>query len=234
MRQIISATCGLWLCLTGSAEAQSKPVVVVELYTSQGCSSCPPADEFVATLAMDPSILPLSLHVDYWDYIGWKDKFADPLFTARQKRYARAFGTRSIYTPQFIVGGIDRVEGNKPDLTASLVGKHLKAAQDIGLTLTRQGDILTIRADALAPGASGITQVQLVRFIPAETVEIERGENAGKTVHYVNIVTSWQNIGDWSGADPLDLQTSISGNDAIVVIVQQEGPAYILAAARAE
>ena len=233
MRFIISATCGLWLCLQGAAFAQSQPVVVVELYTSQGCSSCPPADEFLAMMAMDPSIMPLALHVDYWDYIGWADKFADPKFTDRQKAYAHQAGSRTIYTPQMIVGGIDRVEGFKREETGAFIRKHLDAAQDIGLTVDRNGDIVTIHADATASlGAN--TTVQLVRYIPSETVNIERGENAGRSITYYNIVTSWQTIGDWSGAEPLDLQTSVKGNEPLVVIVQQVGPAYIVAAARLE
>jgi hypothetical protein len=231
MRRIISATCGLWLCLSGWAFAQSQPVVVVELYTSQGCSSCPPADDFLATLAMDPSILPLSLHVDYWDYIGWADKFASPKFTERQKSYARAAGTRSIYTPQFIVGGLDRVEGYQREVTGDLIRKHLNVAKDIGLTLVRKGDTLMISADA-ASQLGGTTVIQLVRYIPSEIVNIERGENAGKSIKYFNIVTSWKSLGEWSGSAPLAMEASVTGNDPIVVIVQQEGPAYIVAAAQ--
>ena len=231
MRQIVSATCGIWLCLSATAFAQSEPVVVVELYTSQGCSSCPPADDFLAALAMDPSIMPLALHVDYWDYIGWADKFANPKFTDRQKAYAHQAGSRSIYTPQMIVGGIDRVEGYKRAETGEAIYKHLEAAQDIGLTLERQGDVLRIRANATAT-LGGNTKIQLVRYIPSQKVDIERGENAGKSITYYNIVTSWQIVGDWSGAAPLDLEANVKGKDPLVVIVQQEGPAYIVAAAR--
>ena len=231
IRPIITATCGLWLCLQGAAFAQSQPVVVIELYTSQGCSSCPPADDFLAMLAMDPSILPLALHVDYWDYIGWADKFADAKFTDRQKDYAHQAGSRSIYTPQMIVGGLDRVEGYKREETGELIRKHLDAAQDIGLTVDRKGNTLTIHADANA-SLGGNTKVQLVRYTPSETVNIERGENAGRTITYYNIVRSWQTIGDWSGAAPLDLQANVKGDEPLVVIVQQDGPSYIVAAAR--
>lgn len=211
--------------------AQSHPVVVVELYTSQGCSSCPPADEFLSMLAMDPSIMPLALHVDYWDYIGWADKFASPKFTERQKAYASVAGTRTIYTPQFIVGGLDRVEGNNPDQTGELIRKHMDAAKDIGLKLDRQGNTLTIHADASTTLGSNAT-IQLVRYKVSEAVDIERGENAGKTITYHNIVKSWQDIGSWTGAEPLDLQANIKGDEPIVVIVQQDGPAYIVAAAK--
>jgi hypothetical protein len=231
MRQIITATCGLWLCLQGAAFAQSQPVVVVELYTSQGCSSCPPADDFLAMLAMDPSIMPLALHVDYWDYIGWADSFGSADYTERQKQYAHQAGSRSIYTPQMIVGGLDRVEGYKREETGALIRKHLDAAQDIGLTVNRKGNTVTIRANATAT-LGGNTAVQIVRYMPSETVNIERGENAGRSITYYNIVKSWQTVGDWSGAEPLDLQANVKGNDPLVVIVQQDGPAYIVAAAR--
>jgi hypothetical protein len=231
MRQIISATCGIWLCLSSIAFAQSQPVVVVELYTSQGCSSCPPADDFLAMLAMDPSIMPLALHVDYWDYIGWKDSFGSPKFTERQKKYALQAGSRSIYTPQMVVGGLDRIEGYKREETGELIRKHLSVAQDIGLSLDRHGNTLTIRANPLIAD-QGNTTVQLVRYIPSETVNIERGENAGRSITYYNIVKSWQNLGEWSGAEPLNLQADVEGDEPLVVIVQQQGPAYIVAAAR--
>jgi hypothetical protein len=231
MRSLVSAALGLSLCMSGAVLAQSKPVVVVELYTSQGCSSCPPADDFLAVLAMDPSIMPLALHVDYWDYIGWADKFSDAKYTERQKDYAHQAGSRSIYTPQIIVGGLDRVEGYKREETGELIRKHMAAAKDIGLTVDRQENTLTIRANATA-GLGGNTKIQLVRYIPSETVNIERGENAGRTITYHNIVSSWQTVGDWSGAEPLELTASVKGKDPIVIIVQQEGPAYIVAAAR--
>ena len=125
MRHLVSAACGIWLACTAPVTAE--PVVVVELYTSQGCSSCPPADEFVAMLASDPRILPLALHVDYWDYIGWEDKFAQAKFTDRQHAYAKAIGSRTIYTPQLIIGGQDRIEGFRPAETAARLREHLAA-----------------------------------------------------------------------------------------------------------
>lgn len=233
MRHVVSATFGLCLAASGMAEAQatSRSAVVVELFTSQGCASCPPADDFFADLASDPDVIPLALHVDYWDYIGWADKFADPKFTERQKAYARMAGSRMIYTPQLIVGGQDQIAGNQPAEVEALIQQHLDAAEGVALTLERHGDEIVIRA--VAPGAfPEPVRVQLVRFRPEETVTIERGENAGRTVTYRNIVTSWQALGDWTGEAPLALQASAPGADPAVVILQKSGPAAILAAAR--
>lgn len=229
MRHFVSAACGLWLAI--GAQVQAEPVVVVELYTSQGCSACPPADEFVALLASNPQILPLALHVDYWDYIGWSDSFAQEKFTDRQRAYAKAVGSRTIYTPQLIINGHDRIEGFAPDETADRLRAHLEATSPVRLMVTREGDRLVIRAEADPPLTEPV-RVQLVRFIPERTVTIERGENAGKTITYTNIVTSWEGLGDWAGQEPLELSAPFTGTESGAVIVQHEGPAAILAAAR--
>ncbi len=231
MRHFVSAACGLWLAVASQAAAEQ--VVVVELYTSQGCSSCPPADEFLATLASNARILPLALHVDYWDYIGWADKFAKPKFTERQRAYARATGSRTIYTPQLIIGGQDRIEGFAPQETADQLRKHLAVTPTVRLSARREGDQLVIRAEA-DPPPDGPLRVQLVRYIPEETVLIERGENAGKTVTYHNIVTSWEGLGDWSGQEPLELSVPYDGSRPGAVVVQAAGPSAILAAARVD
>lgn len=229
MRHFVSAVCGLWLA--AMAPVQAEPVVVVELFTSQGCSACPPADEFVAMLASDPRILPLALHVDYWDYIGWADKFAHPKFTDRQRAYARAAGSRTIYTPQLIIGGRDRIEGFAPEETADRLRAHLAEGSPVRLSVTRQGDRLVIHVEADPPLTEPV-RVQLVRYKPAETVTIERGENAGRTITYTNIVTSWEGLGDWTGQEPLELTAGFAGQEPGAVIVQGAGPASILAAAR--
>lgn len=217
----------------GAALPPSDQVVVVELFTSQGCVSCPPADEFFAMLTGDPRVIPLSLHVDYWDYIGWEDSFGNPRFTQRQKEYARAIGSRTIYTPQFIVEGEDRIEGFDPGQTAERIKAHFAAPSPVALHVSRQGDVLTIRAEADPPLTAPI-RVQLVRYLPEETVTIERGENAGKTVTYRNVVTDWQVLGDWAGQAPLEIETAAPGAAPAVVILQNPGPSGILAAARAE
>jgi hypothetical protein len=231
MRHFVSAACGLWLAAVAPAAAE--PLVVVELYTSQGCSSCPDADEFVAMLSSDPRILPLALHVDYWDYIGWADKFAQAKFTDRQRAYAKAIGSRTIYTPQLIVGGLDRIEGFRPGETADRLRAHMLAGSPVRLTVRREGDVLVIRAEA-DPPLDAPVRLQLVRYKPEETVTIERGENAGKTITYHNIVTSWEGVGEWSGQEPLDLTAPYTGDQPGAVIVQMAGPAAILAAARVD
>lgn len=231
MRHFVSAACGLYLA--SLAAVQAEPVVVVELYTSQGCSSCPPADEFVAMLASDPRILPLALHVDYWDYIGWADAFAQAKFTDRQRDYAQVVGSRTIYTPQLIIGGADRIEGFAPEKTADALRAHLDAVAPVRLTATREGDMLVIHAETDTPLDAAV-RVQLVRYTPAETVTIERGENSGKTITYTNIVTSWQRLEDWPGHASLEMRVPYAGAEPGAVIVQTEGPSTILAAVRVD
>jgi hypothetical protein len=235
MRPFAHAVFSVAIALAGAAQAegkgQSQPAVVVELYTSQGCSSCPPADEFFAQLVQDPQVIPLSLHVDYWDYIGWEDNFGNPQFTERQKAYAREAGSRTIYTPQMIVGGLDRVEGNQPGEVEALIRKHLSVAREVRLAVVRNGEILVITAEAKQPFEAPL-RVQLVRYRPEETVAIGRGENAGRTLTYRNIVTSWQALGDWTGDAPLSIRAAAPGSDPAVVILQSQGPSFIQAAAQ--
>ena len=231
MRQIVSAACGLWLCLGGSAFAQSEPGVVVELYTSQGCSSCPPADEMFARLATQPGVIALALHVDYWDYIGWEDSFADARFTKRQKAYAHATGSKMIYTPQIIVGGRDRVEGNQPAEVARAIDGQLGLEHPVALTAVRQGDQLIIRAVA-DPPLTRPARIEVVRYTDRAEVAIERGENAGLNVTYHNIVTAWEDVGGWPGTEPLEMTLNAAGDAPVVVIIQSEGPGDILAAVR--
>ena len=232
MRKAAAGLAALWLALAGAAQAQtSANPVVVELYTSQGCSACPPADEFLAGLAGRADVLALALHVDYWDYLGWQDAFAQPAFTQRQKRYARAAGAKMIYTPQIIVGGIDRVKGLRPDEIVDRIAAH--AAQAPRVTLRVKRDSAMVVVDLLAdPPLDGGAVVQMVRFDPEQTVRIERGENAGREVVYRNIVTDWTVVAEWPGLAPLRLELAAEGGAPVAVIVQEPGPGAVLAAAR--
>lgn len=231
MRPNLHAALGLMAALAGPAAAQTRPGVVVELYTSQGCSSCPPADAFLASLADDPGVIPLALHVDYWDYIGWADIFANPHFTDRQKAYANASGTKTIYTPQFIVGGQDRVVGHSPGEVAASIVEVMQRGGTVQLWLERQGPLVSIRAVAVKP-LSGKMRVQLVRYRPKHAVSIESGENSGHTITYHNIVTSWTTVAEWDGKRDFVAQAAAPGDQPIVVIVQEQGPGPIIAAAQ--
>lgn len=204
--------------------------VVVELFTSQGCSSCPPADELLTELAERQDVLPLALHVDYWDYIGWADAFARPEHTKRQKIYARAAGSRTIYTPQMVVGGVEQIVGARPMELVDAITRHLQMGPSVHVTAQRAGD--AVRVTAPKPDVPGHFLVQLVRFTPKETVSIERGENAGRTLEYSNIVTDWQVLGDWSGVEPLDMSFPVPGPEEGAVIVQQARQGAIVGAVR--
>ena len=218
-----------WLALAGTVQAQDRPVVV-ELFTSQGCSSCPPADELLRKLGGHADVIPLALHIDYWDYIGWKDSFAQPGFTSRQKRYAHVAGRSMVYTPQMIVNGLDDVAGNRPMDVADVIQRHRALPVVVDLTLTRQGKTLLVQAVALA--AIKPSDVQLVRYVPEQAVEITRGENAGHALTYSHIVTDWSRVGAWNGAAPLRLEVPVTGSGPVVVLIQETGQGAILAAAR--
>ena len=180
----------------GVSRASADPVVV-ELYTSQGCSSCPPADTMLGELANRDSVIALSLHVDYWDWIGWKDTFADPAYSERQRAYAAVAHSNVVYTPQFVIGGVDQVAGPSGMKLADLVASHEGATGDVlRVASTARGREVM----AMATGGDG-GQLILVNFLPRATVRILRGENAGKDITYHNIVRSWTVLADWDGGE---------------------------------
>ena len=216
------------------APAEQVPVVV-ELFTSQGCSSCPPADEWLGQIAARDDMIALALHVDYWDYLGWADPFADPRYTERQKSYARSRGDRMIYTPQVIINGEARLEGSHRDLLDAHVSEAFvtRSANTGGvrLSLERTGETVWIRAQAEPPLSAPVV-VHLVRYRPQAEVMIERGENAGRKAQSHNIVTDWQALTEWNGLDSLQMDATVTGEDPVVVILQEPGPGAVVAAAR--
>lgn len=231
MRSFIASFALGLLALTAPAARADSPVVV-ELFTSQGCSACPPADALLTQLADREDVIALALHVDYWDYIGWADTFASGQFTRRQHAYARAAGHRMVYTPQMIIGGVERVVGYEPMDVAELIAQHRVVDYPVEVSLSRvEGGIVLRAVASMALDGPGMV-VQVVRYQPQEVVEIRRGENAGRTVDYSNIVTEWMRVGDWSGAEPFELQLVDSSPLPIVALVQMAGPGQILGAAR--
>ena len=160
------------------------PQIVVELYTSQGCSSCPPADRLITNLTGCDRIHPLGFHVDYWNYLGWKDEFADKAYTQRQVRYANEFGNSTIYTPQIIVQGErDMVGSYEREVTAAIK----KTASRLDENRFRL-DPRTMRISGIRPGKA--LTLTLVQFDPGvHRIAIGAGENRGRNIEYVNVVT---------------------------------------------
>ncbi|MBT9382269.1 DUF1223 domain-containing protein [Pseudooceanicola sp. CBS1P-1] len=216
----------------GAGSAHSP--VVVELYTSQGCSACPPADKLMEQLAGRDDVLPLALHVDYWDYLGWKDDFADPGFTARQKAYASAHGKRMIYTPQMVVDGTTFVKGARPMALAENIARAMTLPQHYSLSVRKlDNGHYEVQAQALGQDRpKGGLVLELVHYMPRQQVKILRGENAGTELQYVNVVTYWKTLTDWDGTQPLKIEVTPQKDMPGAVLLQRDGMGAIEAAAR--
>jgi len=171
----------------------NQPVALIELFTSQGCSSCPPADAFLGTLAPRPDVLALAYHVDYWDYIGWKDVHAKAAFTQRQRNYAHSFNLRYVYTPQMVVSGRYQESANQQDHILKAITKELAQKTDITLEYSTGG--LSISG----PKQQGPLNAYLVNYLKENTTEVRRGENRGRNLTNYHIVQSLQKVGTWSG-----------------------------------
>jgi hypothetical protein len=210
--------------------AQSSPVVV-ELFTSQGCSSCPPADDIMEHLSQREDVIPLSLHVDYWDYIGWKDEFAVPQNAERQRAYAAAAGRRSVYTPEMVVNGVTDIVGAKPMELSEAISSQKLIPSPVVLELARSGEQVTIKAQTVG-AVPGRMVLQMLRYRPLREARITRGENAGKTLTYVNVAEDWQTLRAWDGASALEISAEAPGDRPVVVLVQGAEAGPILAAAR--
>lgn len=178
------------------------PVDVVELFTSQGCSSCPPADELVLRNKDAEDVLYLSLHVDYWDYLGWRDTFGSPENSARQRAYAEVRGDRQVYTPQAVINGAVHVVGSdQTAIRSALISAREERRPDVGISVAAQGDMLQVRIEngALLPFGSGT--LWLASYAPEETVAVERGENRGRVLSYAHVVHKLKPVADWDGGD---------------------------------
>ena len=215
--------------------AAARPRAVIEMFTSQGCSSCPPADRVLLELARDPDVIALSLPVDYWDYLGWKDTLAHSAFSARQRDYASARGDRQVYTPQAVVNGVTASVGSNRAELGHEIGR---AGLPVAVAARETDGRLAIEVGA-ASGAAQKGEVWVLPVLRAHEVAIGRGENRGHSVAYVNVVRGLVRVGAWTGAAarfevPLD-QTRAGGSDGYVVLLQiaEPGrPAAILGAAK--
>jgi hypothetical protein len=221
--------------------AHAEPKAVVELFTSQGCSSCPPADKILGELAKDPSVIALSLPIDYWDYLGWKDTLADSRFSARQKAYSHMRGDRDVYTPQVVVNGAAHVIGSDRARIEGAIkdtGKTDKV-MSLPVTMSLSGKQLTVSVaaarDANTPTRGEIWLCSISKAVP---IAIGRGENRGREVVYHNVVRNLVKVGDWNGSPgswtvPLD-SVMRDGIDAAAVLIQdgsRDKPGPMLGAA---
>ena len=215
---------------TSSARAaDAAHPVVIELFQSQGCSSCPPAAANVAALTDRPDVLALSFQVTYWDQLGWKDTFAEPRYTERQWAYAHAFHHDNVFTPQVVINGRANGVGVDPrELKGLLTGAD---RGDAGPAITLAGPAVEISAGAVP--ASG-AEVWLVRYDPRVLmIAIQRGENGGKTLPHRNVVRQLVRLGGWSGrAAHFDLPPAADSHLKTAILVQTTGAGPILAAAR--
>jgi hypothetical protein len=211
------------------------------LFTSQGCSSCPPADKILGELAKDPSVIALSLPIDYWDYLGWKDTLADSRFSARQKAYSHMRGDRDVYTPQVVVNGAAHVIGSDRARIEGAIKDTGKTDEVMSLpvTMSLSGKQLTVSVaaakDANTPMRGEIWLCSISKAVP---IAIGRGENSGREVIYHNVVRNLLKVGDWNGSPgswtvPLD-SVMRDGIDAAAVLVQdgsRDKPGRMLGAA---
>jgi len=215
------------LGLAANAASAAERPVVVELFTSQGCSSCPPANAYLNEMARDRhDVLPLAFHVTYWDRLGWKDPFSLPAATDRQARYGTRFGDGS-YTPEIVVDGVtSHVGSDRAEIGPAIDRAKSSAVNPAAVKLSRSGDQLVVEVGH----GEGRGRVLLVGFDHYHKTAIRRGENGGRTFEEMNVVRSVRPIADWKGT-PLRLtEQAPEGEDTAVLLEAPDG--HIVGAAR--
>jgi len=227
-----TALCAVSLLVAGSGTARAQSTVVVELFTSQGCSSCPAADRMLTQLRETPGILPLTLNVDYWDYLGWKDDLALPSNSLRQRAYARKMRSRNVYTPQMMFDGKMDVVGSRKREVISAVIAYISEPDPVPVSVVRAaGGGFRVQAAATTLPEEAV--IWVVGYDRDVVKAIGGGENHGRTITYSNVVREWGEGGRWSGAGPLDLTIARpAGDGGMAVIVQQGEVGPVLGAAQ--
>jgi hypothetical protein len=222
-----SGALGVFVIVAIIRPAAAEPRAVVELFTSQGCSSCPPADKIIGELAKDPSVIALSMPIDYWDYLGWKDTLADARFSARQKAYSLMRGDRDVYTPQVVVNGTAHLVGSDRAGIESAIGATRKAdgVMSVPVSMGLSGRQITVSVAASNKGPAAVHgEIWICSISKAVPISIGRGENRGRDLTYYNVVRNVLKVGDWNGSAgswtvPLE-NISREGIDAAAVFVQ--------------
>lgn len=237
LRWLILAA-GLLLATLAAVPAHAgERLTVVELFTSQGCPLCPPADAFLGELTKRDDVLALSFHVGYWDYIGWPDPFAKPAYTKRQEKYLDRFGLPYVFTPQAVVDGRMQASGNRQES----ILRHIKAAGevergriDVELTRISAGQV-RIRIPMTDAVYRGEAEIILLRYDEKTETVVTQGENSGKKLVNYNVVRIMRPVADWNG-EPVDLvqrlvELESSGGDFCAVLIQERAQGRILGAA---
>lgn len=207
--------------------------VVVELFTSQGCSSCPPADKLLGELAKKDDIVALAWHVTYWDRLGWKDPFGSRQATELQYSYSRTMRRSRVYTPQMIVDGVEDVVGSREREVRSVIRKRRKDGKKAKIGLTLQNNQLLVTLPK-APARQNC-EVWVVSYVPEHSTAVERGENGGRTLINYNTVTTAQQIGRWIGEDTefsVDVSAQLREKNHFAVIARTSGPGQVCAAGK--
>ncbi|MGD8326752.1 MAG: DUF1223 domain-containing protein [Sphingomonadales bacterium] len=231
-------TAGLALLFsTATVSVQAGSPVVVELFTSQGCSSCPPADKVLAELSTRDDIIALSWAVDYWDYLGWKDTNASAANTMRQRVYNNALGRRIVYTPQMILDGKTHLVGsNKPKVMKTIETFNAQSDDKMDVTIERDADG-QLTAHLADMDISEKAVVRMIWFDDAKTVKVGRGENRGKELTYHNVVRGSQVIGQFDGQETsfnLPIEDAMAMDcDSVAVLVQADPAGPVIGAAQA-
>lgn len=201
--------------------------VVIELFTSQGCSSCPPADKLVGSYANRSDVLPLSFHVNYWNYIGWDDPYSSEETTQRQREYQRYLKRRGVYTPQAVVQGTHDVVGSRPYALNKAVAASAKSTPWVPVIINKSDHNMAISIDA----AAGINaNILLVGYQKQAANHVLKGENAGETLAHTNIVLDIRKMGVYSGA-AMQLTHSLPAGDGAAILLQSPQSGQIIGAA---
>ena len=227
MRRVITSILAVLAPFAAAAAEPSRPLVVVELFTSQGCSSCPPADAVLLELSRTRAdVLPLAFHVTYWDRLGWKDPFSLEAATARQRAHGRALGLQTIYTPQAVVAGQAELVGSDRGALLAAIDKAAARAAPVSLGVKREAGRALVEGRGAAEGAT----LWLVSYDALHKTAVGRGENGGRTLLEANVVRSMQSLGAWSGAE-VRLERPVPEGERLAVLVQA-ADGRIVAAAR--
>ena len=230
---ILLVAAAMFFAAASHAEEPAPPTLV-ELFTSQGCSSCPPADAYVGVLDERDDVVVLSLHVNYWDYIGWKDPFASDALTKRQRNYGRRLSRGMVYTPEMVIDGVVDAVGSDRKAVERAIAKvraENRMRLDIGISRADDGGLIVS-----VPGArfDGEATVWLTRYDAVHETEVRRGENAGRMIRNFNVVRDLSRIGSWTGL-PLEIRlpesaltTGEGGRDGCAIIVQTDATGPVL------